>query len=170
MKYLLSTLVSAVFLFGIFSSQTEAQIIELRQTVYGMDCAPCAHGLANRISNMEGVESVSVSLNNSLLEVTFNAENDLTLREIQKSVEDSGFQPKEAELKITGFIKKENGNTFVLETQTDEEYILIPNDQEIEALVNDLTQQVVVTGKTNEEEEEESEIPLIIESIENIKG
>lgn len=147
----------------------DAQILELKQTVYGMDCAPCAHGLENRISNLEGVESATVSLNNSLLQAKLKTGNKLTLSKIMKSVEDSGFQPKEAELKVEGTIQKK-GDSFILETSSGEQFLLTAKEgaQIVQWVEDEFPQQVIVTGKAGDEKTKN--ITLIAQAIETTEG
>lgn len=167
MKYLTSILLTGFILTGLITHPSSAQILELKQTVYGMDCAPCAHGLEKRMSNLEGVESATVSLNNSLLEAKLNSENNLTLLKIRKSVEDSGFQPKEAELKIAGVIRKED-DSFILETEAGEEFVLTSDDRKIDSWFEGLPQKAVITGKAEEGKAEK--IKMVVQAIEKPAG
>lgn len=162
MKNLIAILFGGILLAAMFSRPAEAQILELRQTVFGMDCAPCAHGLEQRMSKLEGVESVSVSLNNSLLTATLDPGNRLTLVKVRKSIKDSGFQPKEAELTVAGTILKVDG-IYILETEAGEKFVLTSGDHEID-LPDELPQKVVVSGKAKVGET--PEVELAVQSIE----
>lgn len=164
MKYLTSILITGIIMVGLFPHQSNAQILELRQIVYGMDCAPCAHGLEQRISKMEGVESVTVSLNNELLEAKFTPGNRLTLMEIRKSVEESGFLPKDAELKVKGTIQKD-ADSFILETSSGEQFIITTKGgAQIKQWVDRFPEQVIVTGKAGNEKAQK--ISLVVQTIE----
>lgn len=104
MKSLIPILITGVFIFGLFPCQAKAQILEPNQAAYGMDYAPCTQGLERRVTKVEGMESVSVSQNNSLLEEILNSGNNLTLRTIRKLIEDSGFQPGDTEFKVADMV------------------------------------------------------------------
>jgi copper chaperone CopZ len=172
MKHFPILLFVIVFVIGLiwtFPNDSKAQLLEVKQTVYGMDCAPCAHGLENRMSNIDGVISVTVSLNNELLEAKLKPGNNLTLTKIRKSVEESGFQPREADIKVTGKMQEENGQP-VLITPSGDRYTLRIDNSEIAARFNEIEsgQKVTLRGLTQPDEIAETEYrTLAVNEISN---
>ena len=75
-----------------------------------MDCAPCAYGLERGLKNMEGLESVKVSLNDGKAYLDLAKNNDLSLRQIQEEVNKSDFSAKKAEIVIKGTLVEQDGN------------------------------------------------------------
>lgn len=129
--------------------QGQAQLLEVKQTVFGMDCAPCAYGLEKRIQRIEGVESASVSLNNGLLTASLEESNHLTLNRIRMAVQESGFQAKEAVITISGSSTKSESGDYVLETGNGERFLLkIENRQLLDRLTKSSTN-IVITGKVD---------------------
>ena len=62
--------------------------------VYGMTCAFCVDSLQRRLSKLDGVESVNVSLDNGL--VRLHTDSPMTdFDTIKSAVLDTGFTPQE---------------------------------------------------------------------------
>lgn len=151
MKIHISSFIIVLLLLIPFGSQ--AQLLEIKQTVYGMDCAPCAYGLENRIQKMEGIEAVSVSLNEGLLMANLQKSNQLSLADIRKAVEESGFKAREANITVEGTLTKNDSGNYFLETGTGERFMLAAKDQSI---FNDFPQtetDFVIIGKVEASDE-----------------
>jgi copper chaperone CopZ len=84
--------------------QAEFQQVDL--TVFGMDCAPCAHAIHVSMKGIEGVNGVDVDLNTGLVTVKLNPGNRATMRQFNEAVEKNGFTHKDAHIvargKLTG--------------------------------------------------------------------
>jgi copper chaperone CopZ len=84
--------------------QAEFQQVDL--TVFGMDCAPCAHAIHVSMKGIEGVSTVDVDLNTGLVTVKLNPGNRATMRQFNEAVEKNGFTHKDAYIvakgKLTG--------------------------------------------------------------------
>lgn len=141
-KYIL-TLVTGAFL--LFPFVSHAQLLEVKQTVFGMDCAPCAYGLEKRIQGMEGVQSATVSLNEGLLIADLKENNQLTLKKIREAVENSGFQPQEATITVAGKVIHSDSGGYILKTASGERFVL--EGENITAFNKEQNQHYVVTGK-----------------------
>jgi len=128
----------------------QAQLQNIQQTVFGMDCAPCAHAMERSLGTVEGVESVSVSLNDGLATVDLANKNRVDYRTVREKVENGGFSPREVTLKVRG-TARQGGDQWILMTPTGEEYTLLPGEDGMssESGLHDLEsdQQVTVTGQ-----------------------
>lgn len=133
---------------------TYAQLQEVRQTVFGMDCAPCAHAMETRLGNVEDVSDVTVSLNEGLATITLAPENTLTLAALREAVVKAGFQPKDATVRLTGVVEEQEGR-LLLSTSAGETYVLDPPEdgslQELEPGAR-----VTVTGRIPPDTEQNS--------------
>lgn len=152
---LLSSLTIALFAAGfLLPTSAQAQLQRVEQTVFGMDCAPCAHAMENRLGQMEGVTSVSVSLNEGTAKLDLAATNSITLEAIRKAVIQGGFSPEEATLQVSGTLRQEDGE-WVLSSPSGEQYVL----QDVEATVSEEElrqrsgQEVTLTGQVPKGEE-----------------
>ena len=117
--------VAALLTLGI--SNAAAGLIEVKQTIWGMDCAPCAYGMEKGLKKLEGVKKVKVSLNNGNAVIQFAPDNKLALADIRRVVRDGGFTPKEAIIKISGTLQRKDGE---LRLQVgNEDYALKPSEK-----------------------------------------
>jgi copper chaperone CopZ len=142
---------------------SNAQLLEVKQTVFGMDCSPCAHGLEKRIKKMDGIQSASVSLNDGLLTAKLNNDNMLTLKEIRDAIENSGFKAQKADIIAQGTLIKSDENSFVLKVDSGEQFLLITDDQNRLNNYLENNQLVVVSGEA--EIADETGIKLLIKTI-----
>ena len=96
----------AVFALVVFSLAAQAQYQQVNLTVFGMDCAPCAHAIHVSMKGIQGVNTVNVDLNTGLVSVKLSAGNSASMRQFNEAVEKNGFTHKDANIvargKITG--------------------------------------------------------------------
>lgn len=117
----------AIFLaatLALSGTATAQGLLEVKQTVFGMDCSPCAHGVEKGLEKLKGVKDATVSLNEGYAAVVLDAENSVTLEKIQKVVRENGFTPKDATVVIAGTIERGKGDQLVLTTSADHAYAL----------------------------------------------
>ena len=124
MTHLFKTGFTFALLMGLFLPATaQAQITEVKQTVFGMDCAPCAYALQKKLERIGGVEDVKVSLDNGLATIRLQEDNRATLGSIREAVEESGFSPEDAVLSVTGTLHQQGGK-LLLRTEGGERFVL----------------------------------------------
>lgn len=99
------------------------QIEKVEQTVFGMDCAPCAYGLEGSLKRLEGVNEVKVSLNEGKAYLALSSDNNLTLNKIQQQVKDNGFSARDAEITLKGVLLKED-NSITIKVNDTENYLV----------------------------------------------
>lgn len=121
----LAAVVAALLTVGI--SNATAGLIEVDQTIWGMDCAPCAYGMEKGLKKLEGVKTVKVSLNEGNAVIRFAADSKLALADIRLVVRDGGFTPKGATVRISGTLQRK-GDELRLHIG-DAEYALKPSEK-----------------------------------------
>ena len=82
-------------------------LLHMQQTIFGMDCAPCAYGVQQRLTKLPGVTKVEVSLNDGTADIGFAADSATTLPQIYGVLVDGGFTPKQAVVTVQGRIAKD---------------------------------------------------------------
>lgn len=112
MKIVMS-IIAALFIL-LLPNRTDAQIIEIRQTIFGMDCAPCARGMEASLERMEGVRSVQISLNEGFARIDLDTENNISLDKIHTAVRHTGFSARDASLKAKGIIQLINSDLYII--------------------------------------------------------
>jgi copper chaperone CopZ len=83
-----------------------AEYEQVNMTVFGMDCAPCAHAIHVSMKAIPGVDKVDVDLNTGLVSIVLNSGNGATMQQFNAAVEKNGFTHKDAKVvargKLTG--------------------------------------------------------------------
>src|ERR1700712_4004981 len=94
------TLAAAALVFFTLAAHAEYQQVNL--TVFGMDCAPCAHAIHVSMKGIQGVSTVDVDLNTGLVTIKLVPGNSATMRQFNQAVEKNGFTHKDAEIVVKG--------------------------------------------------------------------
>lgn len=83
-----------------------AEYDQVKMTVFGMDCAPCAHAIHVSMKGIRGVNTVDVDLNTGLVVIKLAPGNGAAMRQFNQAVEKNGFTHKDAVViargKLTG--------------------------------------------------------------------
>lgn len=111
----LSLGVCALTIFALFSAAaaTADGLREVDQSIFGMDCAPCARGIEQGLTKLPGVSSVRVSLNEGKAILTLAADSATTLEQIREVVRHNGFMPREAKALVEGRLNVEGTRTSI---------------------------------------------------------
>jgi copper chaperone CopZ len=117
----------------------------VKQTIYGMDCAPCAYGVEKGLKGLSGVEQVTVSLNDGYAEVHLSDDSQATLAEIREIIRKNGFTPKDADVHVSGKVVQSNDGQFLLKTDV-ETFELNANDQTVLSHLAEADSSVIVSG------------------------
>ncbi|MEP2774037.1 MAG: heavy metal-associated domain-containing protein [Fulvivirga sp.] len=140
-----------IVLLTIFSlSGAMAQLIKVDQEVFGMDCAPCAYGLERGLKKMDGLESVTVSLNDGKAYLKLGSDNELTLQKIQEVVKSNGFSARNAEVTLKGEMLKE-GNEWTI--KVNEETFIVSDDTPSDILTKLNPGKIRIKGWVKDEED-----------------
>jgi len=114
---------------GILTASSLAAHAEYEQvnlTVFGMDCAPCAHAIHVSMKGIQGVNTVDVDLNTGLVTIKLNPGNSAAMRQFNEAVEKNGFTHKDANIVVRGTLTG-TPNAPVLEVSgTQDRYALSP--------------------------------------------
>jgi copper chaperone CopZ len=107
----------SIFLFQIlFAPFVSAQLLQMDLTIFGMDCAICAHGVRTGLLKIEGVQKVDVSLEKGSTHIEFKPDNKVLLTQIENAVKRNGFSPKGGNIEFKGRIQ----NSEVIVTGSNE--------------------------------------------------
>ena len=140
----------AVLLAIALAPPAHAQILEARQAVFGMDCSPCAYSLERRLGRLDGVEGVTVSLNESEAVVRLRNGNAARLGALREAVREAGFDPRATALRLAGTLRQSDGR-WTLVTPTGERFHVVTAAADArDALRARDGQRVVVTGRVAE--------------------
>lgn len=124
-RQLLPPVVLALSL-AVVPATSVAALLEVEQSVFGMDCAPCAYGVEKSLKTLNGITGVKVSLNDGMVTMTLAPDNQVTLSLIRQRILDNGFTPKEATVRVSGTIDT-SGSQLRLTTSGNTDYVLAPS-------------------------------------------
>ena len=108
------------------SLAAHAEYQQINLTVFGMDCAPCAHAIHVSMKGIQGVNNVDVDLNTGLVTIKLNPGNGAAMRQFNEAVEKNGFAHKDAIVVVRGKLTGTAGAPFLDVTGTQDRYALIP--------------------------------------------
>jgi copper chaperone CopZ len=118
-----------IFLAGFLALSTLAAHAEYQQvnlTVFGMDCAPCAHAIHVSMKGIQGVDTVDVDLNTGLVTIKLTPANGAAMRQFNEAVEKNGFTHKDAQVIVRGQLSGSANALFLDVTGTKDRYALAP--------------------------------------------
>lgn len=95
-------LLGALALTSMSVSANAAGLLRIEQTIFGMDCAPCAHSTERALKGLPGVEQVTVSLNRGEAVLTLSPDSPTTLSQVREVIRNNGFTPKAAAVSAAG--------------------------------------------------------------------
>jgi copper chaperone CopZ len=118
------TLAAAALVFSTLAAHAEYQQINL--TVFGMDCAPCAHAIHVSMKGIKGVNTVDVDLNSGLVTIKLNLANIASMRQFNEAVEKNGFTHKDADIIAKGKLTGTAAAPFLEIAGTQDRFALAP--------------------------------------------
>src|SRR5580704_9627096 len=136
----------AVGFLALSTLAAHAEYEQVNLTVFGMDCAPCAHAIHVSMKGIQGVNTVDVDLNTGLVTIKLIPGNSASMRQFNQAVEKNGFAHKNAEIVVRGKLAG-SANALVLEVSgTQDRYALSPMAASLDT-VSLLGKTVIVTGE-----------------------
>jgi copper chaperone CopZ len=111
---------------ALFTLTAHAEYQQVNMTVFGMDCAPCAHAIHVSMKGIQGVNTVDVDLNTGLVSIKLTPGNSAAMRQFNEAVEKNGFTHKDAIVIVRGQLSGSAQAPFLDVTGTKDRYALTP--------------------------------------------
>lgn len=108
------------------SVAAHAEYKQVNLTVFGMDCAPCAHAIHVSMKGIKGVNTVDVDLNTGLVTIKLAAGNNAAMRQFDQAVEKNGFTHKDATVVVRGKLTGTASAPFFEVAGTQDRFALVP--------------------------------------------
>jgi cation transport ATPase len=121
----MKTTLAAGFL-ALSTLAAHAQYQQVNLTVFGMDCAPCAHAIHVSMMGIQGVNVVDVDLNTGLVSIKLAPGNSAAMRQFNEAVEKNGFTHKDAQVMVRGNLSGSASAPFLDVAGTKDRYALAP--------------------------------------------
>lgn len=155
-------LIFAAFLLAIGSAEAEYKSVDL--TVFGMDCAPCAHAIHVSMKGIRGVDKVDVDLNTGLVTIALTAGNSATMHQFNEAVEKNGFTHKDAKVVAVGKLSGTAAAPYFEVNGTGDRYALSPQGRAAD-IGSLLGKTVTVTGTLPQSAKGKTPDKLVYQSI-----
>lgn len=123
-------------------------LLKVEQTVFGMDCAPCAYGAQKNLSKLPGVAKVEVTMNDGKAVIEFSPESATTLADIREVLIHGGLTPKEAQVTVEGRLVKAGGKLQLVVSDSEHYDLTVPQGSEPASVAPDA--KVIVQGQVAE--------------------
>lgn len=138
-----TTLVASFLVLSSLAARAEYKQIDL--TVFGMDCAPCAHAIHVSMKGIQGVNTVDVDLNTGLVTIKLAPGNSAGMQQFNQAVEKNGFTHKDATVVARGKLTGTANAPFFEVVGTQDRFALAPfaNGTDVSPL---LGKTVIVVG------------------------
>ena len=120
-----------------------AEYKEVNMTVFGMDCAPCAHAIHVSMKGIQGGDKVDVDLNTGLVAIQLAPGNGAGMQQFNQAVEKNGFTHKDAKIVARGKIAGTASAPVLEILGTSDRYALSGNNANLSSL---LGKTVIVSG------------------------
>jgi cation transport ATPase len=116
----------AVGFLALSTLSAHAEYEQVNLTVFGMDCAPCAHAIHVSMKGIQGVNTVDVDLNTGLVSIKLGPGNSAVMRQFNEAVEKNGFTHKDAQVVVRGQLSGSTDAPFLDVAGTKDRYALAP--------------------------------------------
>lgn len=118
---------AALMLMLIVPVSARAEMRRVQLAVLGMDCAICAHGVRVALQKLEGVQSLTVSLERSSADITLRPGNRVGLPQLRQIIKDNGFTAKDAMVTVVGVLIERGGKPALDVTGASLVWLLAPD-------------------------------------------
>ena len=117
-------LAAAALILSTVAAYAEYQQVNL--TVFGMDCAPCAHAIHVSMKGIQGVNTVDVDLNTGLVSVKLAPGSSASMHQFNEAVEKNGFTHKDVNVVARGKVTGSAAAPFFEVAGTQDRFALTP--------------------------------------------
>ena len=90
-------------------STAHAEYTRVVLKIFGMDCAICAHGVRVAVQKIDGVDSVTLSLERAEADIRLRQDNRVSLDQFRRIAKGNGFEPRQATITAVGTVREVNG-------------------------------------------------------------
>lgn len=122
-----NTVITGALLLALSPLAAQAEYEQVDLTVFGMDCAPCAHAVHVSMEGIQGVNTVDVDLNTGLDGIGgLNSANNPSMRQFNEAVEKNGFTHNDADVIAKGKLTGTAAAPFLEVSGTQDRFALTP--------------------------------------------
>ncbi len=114
----------ALTVFVLAPLSSRAELLEAELEVNGMACPFCAFGIEKKLRAVEGVQDLTVFLDEGRIELVFSPENGASASDIEAAVKEAGFKLSGLQLEVRGALARDT-DTPVLDAGRNVRFLLL---------------------------------------------
>jgi mercuric ion binding protein len=115
--------------FGLLSTQSLAEIKEVRIKIEGLSCPFCVKGLEMKLKEVPSLKEFKTSYKYGYLQATLKKESGLAIQEIRSAIQKSGFTFQGIELTLIGKIVQWEENLAVQVSPPEQLFLLYEGEK-----------------------------------------
>ncbi len=92
---------------------SRAELLEAELKVNGMACPFCAFGIEKKLRAIEGVQDLTLFLDEGRIDLVFSPENGATATDIEAAVKDAGFKLSGLQLEVRGTLARDTATPIL---------------------------------------------------------
>lgn len=126
---------------------SRAELLEAELKVNGMACPFCAFGIEKKLRAIEGVQDLTVFLDEGRIELVFSPENGASASDIEAAVKEAGFKLSGLRLEVRGTLARDT-DTPVLDAGRNLRFLLLDGKNEGAPLVGEALEKLRASAES----------------------
>ena len=115
---------------------SRAELLEAELEVNGMACPFCAFGIEKKLRAVEGVQDLTIFLDEGRIELVFSPDNGASASDIEAAVKKAGFKLSGLQLEVRGTLARDT-DTPVLDAGRNVRFLLLDGKNDGAPLVEE---------------------------------
>ncbi len=125
---------------------SRAELLEAELEVNGMACPFCAFGIEKKLRAIDGVQDLTVFLDEGRIDLVFSPENGASASDIKAAVKDAGFKVSGLQLEVRGTLARDT-DTPVLDAGRNVRFLLLDGKNDGTPLVGEALEKLRASAR-----------------------
>ncbi len=126
---------------------SRAELLEAELEVNGMACPFCAFGIEKKLRAVEGVQDLTVFLDEGRIELVFSPENGASASDIEAAVKEAGFKLSGLQVEVRGTLARDT-DTPVLDAGRNVRFLLLDAKDDGSPLVGEALEKLRASARS----------------------
>ncbi len=126
---------------------SRAELLEAELEVNGMACPFCAFGIEKKLRAVEGVQDLTVFLDEGRIELVFSPDNGASASDIEAAVKDAGFKLSGLQLEVRGTLARDT-DTPILDAGRSLQFLLLGGKNDGAPLVGEALEKLRASAES----------------------
>ncbi len=126
---------------------SRAELLEAELEVNGMACPFCAFGIEKKLRAIEGVQDLTVFLDEGRIDLVFSPENGASVSDIEAAVKEAGFKLSGLQLGVRGTLARDT-DTPILDAGRNLRFLLLDGKNDGAPLVGEALEKLRASAES----------------------